>query len=414
MRKFDAKSFMKVKTPKAAKAALAAVAVIFAVIMLTGCVNFLESEKLVVTMHQSEPYVRPPVETITISDYDELVAVVLDAIVQYKTEIHLLYNHRDGYDIREDFIRLRDEMIYEHPIGAFMVAEITSTPTRIVTHHEVDIEIEYKRTQEQLESIIGVPMEQSIRIQLLRIMSDYSEVAVFRTRLQLNEEIILRFVKDTYYQNPRNIVMLPIITVEAFPQVGPDRVYEIHFGYMESIRMLQQFSGLLALNIQQNAELAVGETDSETLLNLVNNLRETTSFDEATARSIHAHGLQNFAATASGALIRGNAVGEGFAMAFKALADELGIYCRVVLGELDGMVHAWNIVLLYGDYYHIDVAMCRVLGLEEAFLKSDTDFEQRLYVWDRENTVRCEGDLTLEDLLGNNNLDELDDEEEDD
>jgi len=178
-----------------------------------------------------------------------------------------------------------------------------------------------------------------------------------------------------------------------------DRIYEIKFSYVESPSILQVYRDNLALYVRQNAERAFGETDAEILLSIVENLMASTEFDEGTARTISIHGAQNFAATASGALVRGLAVGEGFAMAFKALCDELRFDCRVVLGYIDDRVHAWNIVSLDGDYYHIDVAMCVVNGLETAFLKSDADFEE-LYEWDRENTVKCEGELTLEDIIG--------------
>jgi len=378
------------------------VAVIFlSVLMLTGCVNFLEDEKVDIRRHLFTPYERPPVDQITVADYDELLIVVIRAIMAYETGIHLLYYHRDIVEINEDLRFLRNEILYEHPVGAYIVANINANATRIVTHYEIDIEIEYKRTKEQLDSIIVVSTEQSVRTNLLRFMSEYSEVIVFRSRLQLNEEVITELVRDTYYQNPHLIVMLPMVTVETFPEEGLDRIYEIQFGNTENPRMLQQYGSVLTMSIQLNAERAIGSTDSETLITLVNNLIESTSYDEAAARTIHAHGVQNFAATAWGALIRGNAVGEGFAMAFKALADELGFDCRVILGHLDGMVHAWNIVALNGDFYHIDVSMCVVNGIESAFLKSDTDFEEMMYAWDRENTVRCEGPLTLEDLLGN-------------
>jgi len=377
-----------------------AAAVTLSGIMLTGCVNLLEDYKETITDHQSIPYVRPPIEQISVSDYDEFIAVILDHIMEYVTDIHMLYYHPEEAYIQADIQRARHEIIYEHPIGAYAVAEITANTTRIVTHYEIDIQIEYKRTREQLDSIVNVSTEQAIRMQLLRKMSEHAEEAVFRSRLQLNEETIAELVRNTYYQNPRNVVMLPMITVETFPEEGSDRVYEIQFGYIESPGMLQHFGTLLTLYVQQNAELADGETESEVILSLVNNLIESTSFDEAAARTIHAHGVQNFAATAVGAFVRGTAVGEGFAMAFKALADELGFDCRVVLGDFDGLVHAWNIISLYGDFYHIDVAMCRVLGLETSFLKTDADLEEMLYTWDRENTVYCEGELTLEDILG--------------
>jgi hypothetical protein len=128
------------------------------------------------------------------------------------------------------------------------------------------------------------------------------------------------------------------------------------------------------------------------------NLIESITFDDRTAITIHAHGAQNLSATAYGAFVRDRAVGEGFAMAFKALTDELGLGNRIVLGYLDGLIHAWNIVNIYGEYYHIDVAMSALNGIETAFLKTDADFEEMLYTWDRENTVRCEGALTWEDV----------------
>jgi len=382
-----------------------AVIILTAIILLTGCDNLLEDYRETITEHQAAPYVRPPTEQITVSNFDEFITTLINLIMDHETSIKVLY---EGEDVQAVLLRAGDEIMHEHPIGVYAVANITLDATRIVTHFEVDIEIEYKRTKEQLDSIVTVATELSMRQQLLSKMSEYVEEAVFRTRLRLDEEIITEFVRDIYYQNPHLIVMLPIVTVEIFPEEGSDRIYEIKFGNMESPMMMQRFGELLTHYIQRNAQLAFGSTDPELLLSLVSSLMSSTDFNEGASRTIHVHGAQNLAATAFGALIRGNAVGEGFAMAFKALADELGFDCRVVLGHYDGMIHAWNIVLLYGDFYHIDVAMCVVNGLEAAFLKTDEDFED-MYSWDRENTVICEGELTLDDIPVPEDPDEPDD-----
>ena len=383
--------------------------IITAVIALTGCVNLLEGFDESISEHPVRTYERQPTEQITVSGYDELVATIISLIMEHETEKQLLYYHDDGEDVQAEIQRASDEIMLEHPIGAYAVAGITTEATIIVSYYEVDIEIEYKRTQEQLDSIINVSSERYMRTQLLNIMREYREEAIIHTYLQFTDDDINRFVNEIYYQNPRSIVMLPFVTVETFPEEGSDRIYEIKFGITDSPGMLQRFSTELELYVQGNAEQAVGNTDSEILLFLANSLIDSTTFDEGTARTIHAHGPQNFAATAFGALVRGSAVGEGFAMAFKALADEVGINCRIVLGHYDGIVHAWNIVSLYGDFYHIDVAMCAVNGIETAFLKTDADFEEMLYTWDRENTVRCEGPLTLDDVLIPEDPDDLED-----
>jgi len=397
---------------------------IFSGIILIGCTNLLEFDREIRTEHQSAPYVRPPIEHITVSNYDELITTILGFIMEHETEFLFLYHQDEGEDVQAEVLRAINEIQYEHPIGAYAVAGISAETTRIVTHFEVEIEVEYKRTRDQLESIISVSTERAIQLHLLANMSEYKEEVVFRTRLQIDENIITELVRNTYYENPRQIVMLPIVTVETFPEEGPDRIYEISFGNIESPMMLQRFGELLTIYVQRNAELATGNTNSEIILSLVERLKESTTFNEGAARTVHVHGAQNLAATAFGALVRGNAVGEGFAMAFKALADELSIYCQIVLGYHDGMIHAWNIISLYGNYYHVDVAMCVVNSIENAFLKTDDDFEEMNYTWDRENTVICAGELTLDDILGlgetgepiapNDESDDESDNEEDD
>ena len=370
-------------------------------ILLTGCINLLEhnSERTTITPHHPAPYERPPVELISVSNYEELIEMILDLITEHETEIKLLYYHSEGEDVQAEVSRAVHEIQYEHPIGVYAVERITAEAARIVTHFEVDIEIEYKRTREQINSIVAAPTLRYMTTQLLNVMSEYREEAVFRTRLLFSEEEITEFVKDVYYQNPRRIIMMPAVAVEVFPEEGTDRIYEIKFSYTDDQSILIGYSEQLELYVRQEAQRAVGNTDSEILLSLATGLIESTSFDDGTARTIHTHGAPNFAATAYGALVRGSAVGEGFAMAFKALCDELRFDNRVVLGYYDGMVHAWNIVLLYGYFYHIDISMCVVNGIETAFLKTDADFEEK-YEWDRDNTVRCLGELTLDDILG--------------
>ena len=55
-----------------------------------------------------------------------------------------------------------------------------------------------------------------------------------------------------------------------------------------------------------------------------------------------------------GALINGEANCMGYSRAFAALAYEAGINCIVVLGETKPGYHAWNMVKIDGNWYHID------------------------------------------------------------
>ncbi|MDE7130743.1 MAG: InlB B-repeat-containing protein [Lachnospiraceae bacterium] len=56
---------------------------------------------------------------------------------------------------------------------------------------------------------------------------------------------------------------------------------------------------------------------------------------------------------AYGTLVDGVSVCQGYALAYKYLLGKLGIECYMVSSK--GMNHAWNMVKLDGEYYHVDV-----------------------------------------------------------
>ena len=74
-----------------------------------------------------------------------------------------------------------------------------------------------------------------------------------------------------------------------------------------------------------------------------------------------------------GALVLGEAVCEGYAKAYKAVLDEMGVPCVLVNGYLlsdEGSYepHLWTDVEIDGAWYMVDPTLCDSLGLERAFL----------------------------------------------
>ena len=357
-----------------------------AAVLAFGCTAILEGERLLVTP-RPPAYDRPPVhggEQIEAADFDELKAAILGFVAQHEQSGRIVIFGYSG-DVESDIGRAIYEIINHDPLGAFAVYAITETVTPIVSHFEVDISIEYSRSFSEVDSIVEISTAEHLRSELLYYMSQYRTEAVIRTSLpQVTEEYVISLAMEIYFDNPRSIVMMPVVAAQAFPaQHGDDKIIELDFAHMEpeTPGTLSERGERLVGSVRLLAELADGETYEDVLLSLADLLIGSTTFDEGTARTISAPGTQNFAATAYRALTGESAVGEGFAMAFKALCDELGFESRVVLGQLDGMFHAWNVVVLDGEHFHIDVAMGAVHGIETVFLMTDAEFIEMGYTW---------------------------------
>ena len=371
--------------------------IVIMLVLTVECANILDGELLSVT--EREVSERDHAAQISISAIDEFRELLIELIESHESEAQMHYHHFGTEDIQNELDLVAADIMRNHPVGAFAVSNIAVTATRIITYFEVNVTIEYSRTPEEIESIITVASERHFLNELSQVMKQHIDQALFQSTLQLTDETISEKISNIYYQNPSSIVMLPIVTVESFPEEGDERIYLIQFSYTYNYTMMRQFSEILSSYIAHIVEGVAGDTDSLKLLNLVRDLAASIRFEEEAARMISVPGAQNISATAFGALFRAHAVGEGFAMAFKAISNELGFDNRIVLGYLDGWIHAWNIVYLDGYFYHIDIAMISEYGLERAFLKTDDDFEAMGYEWDRENTVICNGPLTFEDIL---------------
>ena len=95
--------------------------------------------------------------------------------------------------------------------------------------------------------------------------------------------------------------------------------------------------------------------------------------------------------TAYGALVKGSAVCNGYAEAMKLLCDLSGVECRMISGTVDGENHAWNLLSIDGEWYHVDVTwddpvpdggdrvMYDYLNLSDKEMKADHKWEERLY-----------------------------------
>lgn len=111
-----------------------------------------------------------------------------------------------------------------------------------------------------------------------------------------------------------------------------------------------------------------------------------TSYDdeirEATDRESLTEEMQ-LLRSAYGALVAGRTVCTGYARAFQALCDALGLPCWTVNGYQDGEGHAWNMVRLDGQTLCVDCTFADTGGdPDRYFLFDQAQLEKRRYEMD--------------------------------
>lgn len=98
---------------------------------------------------------------------------------------------------------------------------------------------------------------------------------------------------------------------------------------------------------------------------------------------------------AFGALNTAKAVCSGYAELMVLMLNKAGVPCRMVTGTGDGIEHAWNIVYINGETYHVDTTWDDpVTGTDEITLRYDyfnlTDEEMRKeHIWVTEDYPAC-------------------------
>ena len=91
--------------------------------------------------------------------------------------------------------------------------------------------------------------------------------------------------------------------------------------------------------------------DYEKIVSIHDYIIETSEYD---IRILNAGIVPEESYTGYGVLCQGKGVCEGYAKAMKYLLDGVGIESILVVGKSKGTNHAWNLVKIENEYYHVD------------------------------------------------------------
>lgn len=132
-------------------------------VFLTGCASLLEREYSTVEPHSSKFWESEAADTLRAENYQDIVNDLLILIGQHKESATVrLYNFEDDLAVADTVEKAAMEVQQETPMGAYAVEYITSSSQQQRGCYEVSLQIGYRRSAEQIQSVVNATSTEAV------------------------------------------------------------------------------------------------------------------------------------------------------------------------------------------------------------------------------------------------------------
>lgn len=319
--------------------------------LLTGCIRIQEHEYVVIEPHDEGYEVAIDSGKLSVDSYLSLKNALLN-LVEDGVEEGVIQAKGYSGNLAEDLGEAVYEVSQGDPLGSFAVEYMTYDYSKIVSYYEIRVHITFRRTEEEIASIVYLNDEDSVPGLVNQALKDLSDVLRIRVS-DYREMDYDAMVREAAAEDPGLLMAMPEITVETYPESGSQRILEITFDYPYKTDSMLEFRDQLSGKVHFISELYGSEvSEMTTARRFYDRLIRDGELILVPEESIDE--------TAYSAVMLAEATSYGYAQAFRMLLKERDIPCQVVTGLRNGVTHSWCLVLLEGREYYVDPA----LGIE--------------------------------------------------
>lgn len=338
--------------------------------LFAGCSAFTK-EYLSVTKYEDAAHTAETA-AVDVSDYAGLKSAVIGLVRGHKTVGRLKFAGYDGV-LQTDLTQACQEVKNQDALAAYCVNYISTDLSRVANYYEAVVYVSYRHTQNEIDAVRYLSDKSALQGAMSETLSDLDTYAAFKLiSPSITADEVKAAAARAFEADPVICVVQPELAVQIYPETGTLRFVEIELAYGWRTSELQKMKSTLLGRVNQIAD-DIGSTDGAQYA--------LAAYNVIAKNCTYAADGAALGSTAYGALISGSADSRGLALAFAALCAKKNLECRIVTGTLDGAPHTWNIVLINGAYYHVDVSENANAGPAGAFMRTDKEMSRR-YTWD--------------------------------
>lgn len=343
-------------------------------LLLTGCSAMLERDYSHVTPHNAAPTTEGDPSILRAESYQELVNALV-YLVNLGAEQGTIRLYTDSEDVEDFLSNACLEVVQEDPLGAYCVEFITYSVDPVVTFSQAEVDITYRRTREQVASIVQATGAAAIRSELGTALTSFAPERTLRIHyFEEDEAFIQDLAHQAYYDAPAFALGMPVISVSIYPNSGRQRIVEITLNYPLDHAELLARQSELAGAVDKLAQELPALSGQKRLLAAARAVLEAGDFDPLGG------------STAYDLFMDGSANSEGLSLAFAALCQRLELPCQTAQGTLEESPRFWVAVQTGEGWRHLDLAAS---DGEELPLYTDLQLQELGYIWDPATLPPC-------------------------
>lgn len=342
-------------------------------LLLSGCGSWMNGEYYSVTPHTDQGS-REEEEITAVSNYADICSALED-MVRSAVESGIL--SVEDYD--NDRLVANMDLAVRHikgtfPLGAYAVEDIAYEVGTTRGMSAVAVTITYNHNRNAIPKIRYVTGMDAAS-NLITTALNSCEASLVMHVEEYSPLDYLQLVRDYALQRPSQVMEVPQLTVNQYPESGSERVIELQFTYQNSRDVLLNMQAYVQPVFSSASLYVSGESEESTKFNLLYSfLMERNEYTVETsitpAYSLLRHGVGD---------------SKAFASVFAALCGRAGLDCQVISGTKDAEPWFWNIICEDGAYYHMDL-----LNSHNAdTYRKLTDDQMDGYVWDYSAYPAC-------------------------
>lgn len=263
-------------------------------------------------------------------------------------------------ELEDDLAVIIHEITTIEPMGIYGVSSITAERSKVLSYQEVSVNIQYKRTAEEMQNVMSVSGDYDLKNRMSDMFKSFStgEAYYIKDASSAGGQDAENQLYAAWMGCGSRAVGLSKTSVDFYPENSQSYIVEVTAAYSFTTQQMEDMSQY----VLQQADVACQNVPADDTLEKVEYinryLADNIRYDSSAQRVVNetqAGQPKTAIYTAYGIFHQKVGAQSGFVLAASVMCDTLGVDHMVETGLMGGDIYSWISLDIEGERYIFDV-----------------------------------------------------------